>query len=162
MRRFSFQMPLHGFRNIVLTVIHRILCRLDQLCSIASVTPSYIAESPWPVRRKSISQPTSQRGSKYDHLYSPISKQPKPEMKIDVELAAQLEVRRMEKWRKKSPQVRTPSLGKRKRRPQTAASSPRPASRKLFQEDATDTTLNSALLVKSVTQCQPLHVDSVT
>jgi hypothetical protein len=105
-------MPLHRFRNIVLTVIHRILCRLDQLCSIASVTTSYIAESPWPVRRKSTSQPTSQRGSKYDHLYSPISKQPKPEMKIDVELAAQLEVRRMEKWRKKSPQVRTPSLGK--------------------------------------------------
>ncbi|KAG0561260.1 hypothetical protein KC19_9G049500 [Ceratodon purpureus] len=61
--------------------------RLDQLCSIASVTqPTYIAESPWFVRRKSVWQPTSQRGSKYDHLHAPPVKQPTREMRIDEEL----------------------------------------------------------------------------
>lgn len=126
-----------------LTIIYHILCRLDQLCSIASEPPSYIAESPWHVQRKS----TSQRGSKYDRLHSPPVKESRRELRIDVELAAQFQARKLQ-GRRKSPQPRTPSLGKRKRRPQTAQSTPS----KTFVEDATDTILNSAVLVKPPTK----------
>jgi hypothetical protein len=129
------------------------VCRLDQLCSLATGPPSYIAESPWHGQRRS----TSQRGSKYAHLHSPAAKEPRREMRIDLELAAQLQARKLQ-GRRKSPQPRTLSLGKRKRRPQTAQSSPR---RMFVEEESTDTILNSAVLVKPPTDIFFQYVNPV-
>jgi hypothetical protein len=78
-------------------------------------------------------------------------------MRIDLELAAQLQARKLQ-GRRKSPQPRTLSLGKRKRRPQTAQSSPR---RMFVEEESTDTILNSAVLVKPPTDIFFQYVNPV-